>query len=297
MIIVNIIILTLNVGLSKLITHNINFNSILAVLILCKFIDKINFVKFDKIFIRDVFKYYILPLVVLLFIDIGYSKLIYKISELYESWMVNYTYTAMVVLYEILITNITIVMLVILFNDRIDFKTNINISAKFIFILSSIILILILSIKLSITFMNENKTDSKINMLNNALQIDNLNEYYKLDLEPNIKLEDEDEIFDKLEQYMLSFNDILIKGVSSGTELVYKTATNGLQDIVNGRRMTIDEALQDYRERAEDYIYRLHIYKKDLWLQNVSNIIIYFGNIIFIYLVYKKCTNYDVEYK
>ena len=75
------------------------------------------------------------------------------------------------------------------------------------------------------------------------------------------------------------------------------TATNGLQDIVNGRRMTIDEALQDYRERAEDYIYRLHIYKKDLWLQNVSNIIIYFGNIIFIYLVYKKCTNYDVEYK
>ena len=48
MLIVNIIILIINAVLTKLITNNISYTSILAVLILCRFIDKINFIQFSK---------------------------------------------------------------------------------------------------------------------------------------------------------------------------------------------------------------------------------------------------------
>lgn len=291
MIIVNIIILIINAVLTKLITNTISYTSILAVLILCMFIDKINFTQFDKVFIKDIFKYYILPLVVLLFIDIGYTKLMYEVSELYQFWMVNYIYLAMVVLYNILIANIVMVMSVILFKDIIDSKTTINISAKSVFIVSSVIIIIVLVIKMSIGVINENKASAKIDILNKAIQSNNLNEYYQLDLDPSITVENHSEIFDKQNQYMTSFNNILIKGVSSNSELFYKMGTNTIQELVNKRIMNKNEALQTYRENAKNYVDRLNIYIKNLSMQNILNVLIYIGNIIFIYIIYKKSTS------
>ena len=129
-------------------------------------------------------------------------------------------------------------------------------------------------------------------MLNTAIQAKDLNTYYELNLDPNVNLEDMSEIQEKEQKYMVSFNNILIKGVSSWSELFYKTETNGIQDMVKRKSMTQKEALQKYTESAEKYIERLNIYKENLSLQNVSNIIIYILDIICIFIVYKKaCLN------
>ena len=99
-----------------------------------------------------------------------------------------------------------------------------------------------------------------------------------------------DEIQDKEQRYMMSFNDILVKGVSSWSELFYKTETNGIEDSVNRRNTTKKEALQIYIESAENYVERLNIYKENLSMQNTSNVIIYLLDIICIFIVYKKST-------
>lgn len=289
-IIFNIIVLGTNFVLTKLIGGIFGYSSILAILILCKFLDKINFIQFDKLFFKDIVKYYIIPLIVLLIIDMGYTKLAYAISELYEFWMVNYIYFAMGVIYDVLIANIMMTMLVLLFRELINSKIQINASSKSICIISSIILIIILCTKVAGGCINSNEADNKIEILNNAIQSNNLNTYYELNFDPDLKLEDMDEIQDKEQRYMMSFNDILVKGVSSWSELFYKTETNGIEDSVNRRNTTKKEALQIYIESAENYVERLNIYKENLSMQNTSNVIIYLLDIICIFIVYKKST-------
>ena len=287
-IIINVIVLGINLLLTKLISGIFSYASILAVLILCKFLEKIDFLQFDRFFIKDIIKYYIIPLIILLIIDVGYPKLINTISELSDFWMVDYIYFAMNIIYEILIANIVMVMLVIFFKDIINSKIAINISSKRIFIISSIILVIILCIKIIIGCINGSEADTKIEMLNTAIQAKDLNTYYELNLDPNVNLEDMSEIQEKEPKYMVSFNNILIKGVSSWSELFYKTETNGIQDMVSRKSMTGKEALQKYTESAEEYIERLNIYKENLSLQNVSNVIIYLLDMICIFIVYKK---------
>ena len=287
-IIINVIVLGINLLLTKLISGIFSYASILAVLILCKFLEKIDFLQFDRFFIKDIIKYYIIPLIILLIIDVGYPKLINTISELSDFWMVDYVYFAMNIIYEILIANIVMVMLVIFFKDIINSKIAINISPKRIFIISSIILVIILCIKIIIGCINGSEADTKIEMLNTAIQAKDLNTYYELNLDPNVNLEDMSEIQEKEPKYMVSFNNILIKGVSSWSELFYKTETNGIQDMVSRKSMTGKEALQKYTESAEEYIERLNIYKENLSLQNVSNVIIYLLDMICIFIVYKK---------
>ena len=287
-IIINIIVLGINLLLTKLISGIFSYVSILAVLILCKFLEKIDFLQFDRFFIKDIIKYYIIPLIILLIIDVGYPKFINAISELSDFWMVDYVYFAMNIIYEILIANIVMVMLVIFFKDIINSKIAINISPKRIFIISSIILVIILCIKIIIGCINASGADTKIEMLNTAIQAKDLNTYYELNLDPNVNLKDMGEIQEKEQKYMVSFNNILIKGVSSWSELFYKTETNGIQDMVSRKSMTGKEALQKYTESAEEYIERLNIYKENLSLQNVSNVIIYLLDMICIFIVYKK---------
>ena len=53
---------------------------------------------------------------------------------------------------------------------------------------------------------------------------------------------------------------------------------------------TKKEALQEYAEGAENYIDRLKIYKENLSMQNVSNVIIYVFDIICIFIASKKST-------
>ena len=289
-IIINVIVLGINLLLTKFISGIFGYASVLAVLILCKFLDKIEFLQFDKLFIKDIVKYYIIPLILLLIIDVGYPKLVNVISELSSFWMVDYIYFAMNVLYEILIANIVMVMLVILFKDIINSKIVIHISSKRIFMISSIIIVIILFIKIILGCISQNEADAKIEMLNNAIQVNTLNTYYQLNFDTKLNIENMGEIQDEEQRYMMSFNNILIKGVSSWSELFYKTETSGIQDMVNRRTMTEKEALQKYQESAENYIERLNIYKENLSMQNVSNIIIYLLDIICVYIVYKKST-------
>lgn len=276
--------------LSKLIGGTLGYPSILAILILCKFLDEINFTKFDKLFFKDIIKYYIAPLIALLVIDIVYPKLADAISELNDSFMVNYVYFAMCAIYDVLIANIMMTMLVLLFGELINSKIHVNVSPKNIFIFSSIILIILLCIKFAVGFISSIEANNKIEILNNAIQSNNLNTFYELDLEPNIKLEDMDDIMDKEQRYMVSFNDILVKSMSSWSELFYKTETNALKNLVNDKTFTKVEALQRYIKSAKNYVDRLNIYKDNLSMQNASNAIIYLLDIICISIVYKKST-------
>lgn len=286
MIIVNIIILSINFLLTKLITGYFTYISILAILILCKFLDRIDFSQFDKLFIWNIVKYYIIPLAILLIIEMCYFKIAMAVSKLYEMWMVNYVFVAMGVIYMILTANIVMVMLAILFKDIINSKIVINVSSKSVFIIFSIILLIILCIKIILGCINGSEADSKINILNDTIQSNSLNEYYELNFEPSLKIEGE--AVDKVNRYIISFNDILIKGESNGADLFYKMNANTLQELVNRRTITKKEALQEYKESAESYIERLNIHKENLSMQNISNVIIYLLDIISIFIVYKK---------
>ena len=148
LIIINIIIIVSNFVLTNLISGVFSYASILAVLIFCKLIDKNNDLKFDKSLIKDIVIFYIIPLVILLGIDAGYPKLISEIFESSNYWMVNYNYFAMFTIYEIILANIVMVMLVIVFKEIIDSKIEININSKAIMITSAIILAVILCIKI-----------------------------------------------------------------------------------------------------------------------------------------------------
>ena len=288
LIIINIIIIVLNFILTNLISGTFGYASILAVLIFCKWIDKNNDLQFDKSLIKNIIIWYIIPLVVLLGIDAGYPKLISEISKSNNYWMVNYDYLAMVTIYQIILANIVMIMLVTVFKEIIDSKIEININSKSIMIASAIILAVILCIKIILGYIGINNANSKIEKLNNAIQSNDFNTYYELNLDPNWTVENMEEVQEKQTRYMVSFNEILTKGVSSWTELFYKTETNGIQDMVNRRTMKQKDALQKYNQSAENYLERLNIYKGNLTMQNISNIIIYLIDIICIFVVYNR---------
>lgn len=288
LIIINIIIIVLNLALTNLISGTLGYASILALLIFYKLIDKNNGLQFDKSLIKNIIIWYIIPLVILLGIDAGYSKLISEMSEFSNYWMVNYNYFVMDTIYRIILANIVMVMLVIVFKERIDSKIEININSKKIMITSAITLAVILCIKIILGYIGINDANSKIEKLKNAMQSNNLNTYYELNLEPNLTVEDIGEVQEKERRYMVSFNEILTKGVSSWSELFYKLETNGIQYMVNRGTLKPKDALQKYNESAGEYVVRLCIYKDNLNMQNISNIIIYLIDIIFIFVVYKK---------
>ena len=92
----------------------------------------------------------------------------------------------------------------------------------------------------------------------------------------------------KMSQYLLSINDILIKGQKDWADSSYISRTNDIEELVRKRTMTKKEALKIYIETAEDYIDYLSIYTKNLELQNIVFFIIYFIDIISVYIVYKN---------
>lgn len=287
--IINIIIIVLNLVLTNLISGTFGYASILALLIFYKLIDKNNGLQFDKALIKNIIMWYIIPLVILLGIDAGYSKLISEISESSNYWMVNYNYLAMVTIYKIILANIVMVMLVIVFKEIIASKIEININSKtIIMIISAITLAVILCIKIILGYIGINDANSKIEKLNRAIQFNNLSTYYGVNLDSNLTVEDIGEVQEKERRYMVSFNEILTKGVSSWSELSYKLETNGIQDMVQKRTMNQKDALQKYNESAKKYVERLNIYKDNFTVQNISNIIIYLIDIIFIFVAYKK---------
>ena len=57
-ILLNSIVLGINIGLCLPI-RRLSYGAILSVLILCKFLDKIDFSQFNKLFIKNIVKYYI----------------------------------------------------------------------------------------------------------------------------------------------------------------------------------------------------------------------------------------------
>ncbi|MBR3002248.1 MAG: hypothetical protein IKF38_01570 [Clostridia bacterium] len=288
LIILNIIILGINLVLTSFITGNLSYSSILAVLIFCKFTDKINDLQFDKLFIKNIIIYYIIPLVILLGGDVGYTKIISEITVLNNVWMVNYSYFALFVIYKLLIANIVMVMLMVVFKEIIDLKISININHKIIMFIFSSIIFIILCIKITLGFTSMNNANDKIVKLREAIQNNKLNTYYELNFDTNIKADDISEVQDEEQKYMLSFNQILIKGVASWSEISYKIETNGIQNMVNRKTMTQKEALQRYKNSAENYINRLNIYNEDLSMQNIANIIIYVIDVICIFVIYKK---------
>lgn len=287
-ILLNVIVLGINIGLCLLI-RRLSYAAILSILILCKFLDKIDFSQFNKIFIKNIIKYYIIPLIALLAIDRGYFELanaISETSEKYEFWNKQYVYFAMTAINIVFWANIVMVMLVLLLKDVINSKITIYISSKSITIISSIIVVIILCIKIMIVCYNQKESDNKINILNNAIQSNSLSTYYELNFYPSVTadLDHYDEIF----RYMESFNNILIKGMKTEMELVYKVETSGIQDMVKRRPNTKKEGLQVYRDKSEEYIKRLQICKQNLTIQNVANIVIYLLDIIAIFIVYQK---------
>ena len=285
LIIINIIIIVLHFVLTSLISIR-GYASILAILIFCKLIDKNN--EFDKSLIKSIIVYYIIPLIILLGIDAGYPRLIIKITESSNYWMVNYNYFAMVTIYETILANIVMVMLVIVFKEIIDSKIQIYINAKTIMITVAIILGVILCIKIILGYISINDANYKIDKLNDAIQSNNLNTYYELNLDPKLTIEDIRDVQEKEKRYMVSFNEILTKGVSSWSESFYKIGTNGIQDMVNRRTMKQKEALQKYNESAENYVERLKIYKDNLTMQNISNVIIYLIDVTCVFVIYKR---------
>lgn len=286
LIIINIIIIVLNFVLTSLIRENLGYASVLAILIFCKLIDKNN--EFDKSLIKNIIVYYIIPLIILLGIDAGYPRLTIKISESSNYWMVNYNYFAMFTIYETILANIVMTMLVIVFKEIIDSKIQIDINAKTIMITVAIILGAILCIKIILGYISINDANYKIDKLNSAIQSNNLNTYYELNFDPKLTIENIRDVQEKEKRYMVSFNEILTKGVSSWSELSYKVGTNGIQDMVKRRTMKQKEALQKYNESAENYVERLKIYKENLTMQNISNIIIYLIDITCAFVIYKR---------
>lgn len=94
----------------------------------------------------------------------------------------------------------------------------------------------------------ENDVDKRITILSNALQVNNLNKYYEINFDSSIDLEDIEEIIEKANRYMLSFNNMLNKGTLISSELMYKIRTNGLEGLVSSKSMSRKEALQTYKE-------------------------------------------------
>ena len=208
---------------------------------------------------------------------------------------VKYELVVMSVIYEILIANIVIIMMTMLFKETIN--TKINISPTIILVISIIVLLIIVIAKIIGGFIYENDVDKRITILSNALQVNNLNKYYEINFDSSIDLEDIEEIIEKANRYMSSFNNMLNKGTLISSELMYKIRTNGLEGLVSSKSMSKKEALQTYKESAEYYIDDLNYHKEILTMQNVVNIIICSLYIICIVIVYVKVNNSYNEYE
>lgn len=290
LVIINIIIIVANIALTNIISGYFKNTSVLAVLIFCKNIDKIDNIQCNKKLIKNIMLYYIIPLVVLLGIDVGYSKLVSEMPIANEYVMVHYNFVAMQTIYEIVMANIVMIMLGIVFKEIINSKMVITTNSKRMMIIFNSILALILCIKIILGYASIKDAKFKISKLNNAVESNNLNTYYEIDFEPNVALE-EMVLHDNMD--ILSFNRILRKNVSRNAEIFYKVETSGIQDRVNDRTMRKNEALQQYNTGAINYIGRLEVYKNQLAIQNIANFSIYLIDIICIFIVYKKMKNMD----
>ncbi len=260
---------------------------VLAVMILYKYMDKIDFQKIKFEFIKGFVIYYIIPLIVLLVISKLYSEGVYELSKLKIMWMVNYFEFVLIVVYEKIIVDIIIVMLVLAYKEILNSKIKVSINSKLIYILSIITILVILSTKIVLIFINMGVVDDRTLKLSIAVYHNNLQEYYELNFNPDLNVQ-ENNIYEEENNYMLSFNDILVKGVWKWAELFYKTGTVSLKENVNKRNISKKEAINIYKEKSEGYIEILNNYKENLYLQIVCYIIIYLSNIICVTIIYKK---------
>lgn len=280
-VILNIIILVINWLVAKFITFG--YIPILAILIFCIKLKKF---EFNESFTKFIVKYYIIPLVILLIIDKAYTTFIYEISDMYDYFLVKYIYFIWFCVYELLVFNSIIIILYVLYKD--NFKILFSVNSKYGFIISSIIIIIILFIKIIIGYMYLNEANDNMYVVNNAIESNDINEFYSLNLKSSEYSDNFNELFEKMSQYLLSINDILIKGQKDWADSSYISRTNDIEELVRKRTMTKKEALKIYIETAEDYIDYLSIYTKNLELQNIVFFIIYFIDIISVYIVYKN---------
>lgn len=262
-------------------------SAILAAIVFYKFIDKINYKKIDFEFLKGFVVYYIIPLIVMLLISRLYLEGIHEISKLKSMWMVNYIEFALIVTYEKIIVDIIIVILVLSYKDILKTKINISINSTLIYILSIVITVVILSIKIVLTFVNMGIVDDRTLKLSIAIYNNNLQEYYELDFNPNLDVQ-ENNINEEEKNYMMSINDILTKGVFKWAELFYKTNTVSIKEAVTNRNISKKEALTYYKDKSEAYIEMLDTYKDNLYLQVVCYIVIYLSNIIGVTIIYIK---------
>ena len=289
-VILNIIILVINWLLAKFITFG--YIPILAILIFCIKLKKL---EFNESFIKFVLKYYIIPLGILLIINKVYLAVISEISDMYDYFLVDYIYLILNCIYTLLVFNSIIIISYVLYKD--NFKILFSINSKYVFIISSIIIIIILLIKIIIGCINLNEAKNNIYVVNNVIQANDINEFYSLSLESSIDADNISESFEKLPRYLLSINNVLIKGQKNWADSSYILGTNDIEELVRKRTMTKKEALKTYIETSENYIDYLSIYTKNLKLQNIVFFIIYFIDIISVYIVYKNLKNNNESIK
>ena len=189
-VILNIIILVINWLVAKFITFG--YIPILAILIFCIKLKKF---EFNESFTKFIVKYYIIPLVILLIIDKAYTTFIYEISDMYDYFLVKYIYFIWFCVYELLVFNSIIIILYVLYKD--NFKILFSVNSKYGFIISSIIIIIILFIKIIIGYMYLNEANDNMYVVNNAIESNDINEFYSLNLKSSEYSDNFNELFEK----------------------------------------------------------------------------------------------------
>lgn len=292
-VLMNAVVILINVILTSLITRKITFASLLPVLIFSKSLEKIDVNTIDGKFFKGIIKSYIAPLVLFLVIDFAYFRLIGALSELTQSWWtVNYFKVAMEVTFEVILADFCMVMLVQEAKEMIDAK--VNIEPKDIFIVATMIIITIMIIKISMTFIAVAGANKKIEELSSAIKTNRIETFYTINFNENITASTAGDVEAKEEYYRTSFNSILTKGEANRSELVYKTETENINLLFSRRKYSKRMATARYLEEAENYMKRLDKCKDDMYMQVVFYAFIYIVNILCIAMVYKKSKEQNI---
>ena len=290
-IIINIIIILINFIVIKFITGMLNYNLILAVLIFCKFLDKIKDFRIDKEFIKSLVKYYILPLAILLIVYNLYLKMVNGVNSSDGLFLVDYYYLDLMVLYTTILVDIVILILGNIYDENMYLNIDVSFKPKSICIIFSVIIVILFCIKIGPACKAIGDANDRIDKLNGAIRVSELNVYYKLDFDPNIKIENnyETKMQGEFEKYRMSLNPVLSKFVLNWGELSFKLETNGIQQLVKKRTIGKKEALEKYKESSRKYIKIIESYKDELYMYSATFFIIYSIDIMCIFVMYKKC--------
>ena len=222
----------------------------------------------------------------MLILKIIFDKLQGGISYVVDGFVINYVVLSMTVAYNVLTACIILLILILSTKDFINSKIKINIEPKKIFMIISVVFIIIMLIKIIISFSQIFDSNKKINILEDAVNFQDLNKFLKLDFDPKITTEKINEILEGSD--MTSYNNILYKVEATSSEAFYKMETTGLEKLLNNKYMTRKKVLSFYTNAANKYIARIDLYKRDLGIQIFMNIFMYAINILCVYIVYKK---------